>query len=1041
MSNTAQNTATSNDSVRAPSHSLDACVPTNSQPDAAWEMPGDRYRILGEIARGGMGVVLRASDVSFDRPLAIKVLLHGRGDAAANERRFLEEAAITGQLQHPGIPPVHDFGRLSDGRPFFSMKLIQGRTLTELLKERPTPQTDLPRFLKIFEQIAQTVAYTHSQGIIHRDLKPLNVMVGAFGEVQVMDWGLAKRLRDGKPAEAPRAAAVHIVPAETATAVPGALSESSQTQAGQVLGTFAYMAPEQARGEVQSVDERCDVFGLGAILCTILTGDPPYQGSEGRSLWQKAQQAELDDAWSRLERCGADTDLILLAISCLAPRKEDRPRDGRAVADAVAGYLTHVQERLQQAHVAQARAEVKAREANKRRRLAVGLAAAVVTLIAGIGAAGLWYTHDQGRQTAEFNSRRDYLQREVTDALDEVDRQRADLHRRLQDDRHAAKLLSELHEWRALVDAAQAAWTRADRLAEGGRDMLPEDLRERLTSSARALDADADDHRLAVALDKIRLESADTVAGGLEIWRAGPKLAKVFADAGFDLPNAAPEVSAARIRQSKIRPALVAALDFWALVTQDDALRRRLLEVSCAADPEPWRDRLRQPEIWRDGAKLNALADDVDYTAQSPHLLAALAQRLRVARGDAVEFLRRALLEHPGDFWLFFELGMASANPIEQAGAFRAALGIRPDSSVTYYSLGVVQFGERKFAEAKACYKKAIELDGQNAGALNNMGLVLAEFNRRGEAVEYYKKAIAADPQSAAARINLGADHQAQRKFAEAAQLYHAVLESHPKSPAAYNNLSTLLREQKKLDEAVAWCRKSLDVQRDNPTAWCNLGHTLREQGKLREALDAMHQGHKLGMQEKSWRHPSAQWVKDIESSIALDEKLSVVLRGEEQPRDAREQVAFAELCVTPRQRYAAATQFYADAFAAEARLASGLLAGHRYRAAGAAARAGRGLGMDAASLTDAQRKALRQQALEWLQAELQGWSKALDSRFPPAAVVHRKTEPWLTDPDLACVRDESALANLPTDERAAWRQVWSDLAALQQRSLRAAGK
>src|SRR5262249_20297855 len=119
------------------------------------KLPGDRYRVVGEIARGGMGVVVRAYDASFDRPLAIKVLLSRSGAVA--ERPFPKEARLTGQLQHPGIPPVHELGRLADGRPYFSMKLIEGRTLADLLRQRSSPAAELPRFLKIFEQIAQTL--------------------------------------------------------------------------------------------------------------------------------------------------------------------------------------------------------------------------------------------------------------------------------------------------------------------------------------------------------------------------------------------------------------------------------------------------------------------------------------------------------------------------------------------------------------------------------------------------------------------------------------------------------------------------------------------------------------------------------------------------------------------------------------------------------------------------------------------------------------------------------------------------------------------
>src|SRR5262249_24151610 len=152
-----------------------------------------------EVGRGGMGLVLRAHDATFNRTLAIKVLLIAPDEQPQLASRFLDEAQIMGQLQHPGIPPVHHLGTLNDGRPFFTMKLIQGRTLSELLRESPHTAQDIARFVSVFGQICQTIGYAHSRGILHRDLKPENVMVGAFGEVQVMDWGLAKVL--GKEAE------------------------------------------------------------------------------------------------------------------------------------------------------------------------------------------------------------------------------------------------------------------------------------------------------------------------------------------------------------------------------------------------------------------------------------------------------------------------------------------------------------------------------------------------------------------------------------------------------------------------------------------------------------------------------------------------------------------------------------------------------------------------------------------------------------------------------------------------------------------------
>src|SRR6516164_5894642 len=152
------------------------------------------YCVESEIGTGGMGEVYRVQDSDLNRSLAVKVLRREHRGQPDLETRFLEEAQILGQLQHPGIVQVHDVGRLDDGRPFFVMKLVKGQTLAELLQERPRPDHDLPRFLAIFEQICQTMANAHAHGVIHRDLKPSNVMVGAFGEVQVMDWGLAKVL-------------------------------------------------------------------------------------------------------------------------------------------------------------------------------------------------------------------------------------------------------------------------------------------------------------------------------------------------------------------------------------------------------------------------------------------------------------------------------------------------------------------------------------------------------------------------------------------------------------------------------------------------------------------------------------------------------------------------------------------------------------------------------------------------------------------------------------------------------------------------------
>jgi serine/threonine protein kinase len=165
--------------------------------------PQTRFILREEIARGGMGAVIRGGDTLLGRDLAINVLLDAHRQDPEVVQRFLEEAQINGQLQHPGIVPLHEMGQLDDKRPFFAMKFVQGHTLTKLLLRRQSTEEDRSRFIGIFQQVCQTVAYAHSRGVMHRDLKPSNIMVGAFGEVQVMDWGLASLgliARCGQPA-------------------------------------------------------------------------------------------------------------------------------------------------------------------------------------------------------------------------------------------------------------------------------------------------------------------------------------------------------------------------------------------------------------------------------------------------------------------------------------------------------------------------------------------------------------------------------------------------------------------------------------------------------------------------------------------------------------------------------------------------------------------------------------------------------------------------------------------------------------------------
>ncbi|MEA2693385.1 MAG: eukaryotic-like serine/threonine-protein kinase [Acidobacteriota bacterium] len=223
-------------------------------PDDGPEIPGGRYEVLAEIGRGGMGTVYLARDRDLDREVALKVLRLALPDVAT---RMLREARILARLEHPGIVPVHDVGTLPDGRIFYAMRRVRGQHLDAYART-----ATLPELLRAFERVLDAVAFAHAHGVIHRDLKPDNVLVGPFGDVLVMDWGVAKLRAEAGEGEAAGSPNSHL---------PG------QTAHGTVLGTPGYMAPEQARGEVEGTDERADVYALGRMLAALLgdMGDLP----------------------------------------------------------------------------------------------------------------------------------------------------------------------------------------------------------------------------------------------------------------------------------------------------------------------------------------------------------------------------------------------------------------------------------------------------------------------------------------------------------------------------------------------------------------------------------------------------------------------------------------------------------------------------------------------------------------------------------------------------------------------------------------------
>lgn len=336
----------------------DRTAVSDERKSASKDIPAtiDRYQILSKIAEGGMGIVLLGFDPMLGRRVAIKTLRPEFGNSSRRKQRFLQEAHLHAQLQHPSVVAVHESGELPDSRPYFVMSYVEGQTLSRLLRSRPDPKKDLNRFIQIFAKICQAIAYAHDRHIVHRDLKPQNVMVGDLGTVQVLDWGLAKRINPfpikSSPPQLPSAPDLEIAEDDAradaeedvsewlvASSMIGSTNSNQLTLNGSVIGTVAYLSPEQARGDTLRVGKAADVFCLGGILCEILTGHPPYLGHDQKAVIQQARRGELDEAHERMKHCGAEKSLIDLTRRCLAFDPSARPRDAGEVTEAITAYL------------------------------------------------------------------------------------------------------------------------------------------------------------------------------------------------------------------------------------------------------------------------------------------------------------------------------------------------------------------------------------------------------------------------------------------------------------------------------------------------------------------------------------------------------------------------------------------------------------------------------------------------------------------------------------------------------------------------------
>ncbi len=841
------------------------------------------------------------------------------------------------------------------------------------------------------------------------------------------------------------------------------------------------MAPEQARGEVDRIDERADVFGLGAILCEVLTGQAPFVATSREEIRAQAARGDLADALGRLEQCDADAELVALARSCLRSERNRRPRNAGEVAGRITAYLVGVQERLKAAELGQVEAQTRAEEARaravierSRRRRTVALAASVLITAAVIG--GGW-TYLAQQRTARLMA----TSRVVTEALAEAERLRGQAQ---------AAGLGDLSKWSEAMGAARRAH---DLLAQGEAD---DALRGRVAAALADLEQEQDAAAKRVAeveRDRKLLSRLETIAGNLaddgNVEQMHVEYAAAFREFGIDLDQLDPKEAGKRLAQRSAPAELASYLDGWAVSLRtargkkDEASWRRLLTAAQATDPDPWRVALRDQIGRNDRQALMRLAADPKILEIQPArslLLLAVALQDQGNRGQAEQVLRRAWRLDPGDFWVNVALG--ELFPVEDHTYARsdegprfltAAVAIRPRSDAAHEYLGCALRDRGKLEEANAEFRTALRLRPDSDRYHNRLGYTLREQGKLDEAITEYREALRLWQDSWWHHQGLGDTLERQGKLEEAIAEYRESLRLNPGSPDTHNklgailyngrhdydgaitefrtairlkpdytfahsNLGNALMAQGKLEEAIAEYREALRLTPDYPEAHFTLGLALRAQGEFAEAIGELHEARVLARTNPQLVRTNPRFGQEIGRDLAATEqmaslapRLPAVLTGKSKPVDAVETLGFAWLCYY-KMLHGASARLWTEAFHADPKLADDMQAQNRYNAACAAALAGSGQGKDDPPLDGPTQARWRKQAIDWLRADLAAWSKLLE-KDPPAArqSIAQTPQHWKADADLAGLREAAALAKLPEAEQKACRSLWAEVDTL----------
>jgi tetratricopeptide (TPR) repeat protein len=646
-----------------------------------------------------------------------------------------------------------------------------------------------------------------------------------------------------------------------------------------MMGTPAYMPPEQAQGDVARVDRRSDVFALGAILCEILTGEPPYREADG-DLVRQAANAELAGAHARLEACDADKALVALCTECLAPARRARPESAVEVAERVATYLTSVEERAR-------RAELDAAEARYRHRTTLVASAAGLALVVLGAGSWIWIDGQAQERRAEATQRvataisaasgargraaaeAEGLDPTLWDAALQSARAAAELAR--SDDVDAPTRTSAESLLASVQQERDAAATEAARRA---RDAT---MLERLETLRIPIDEDVRTHGWELR-EARRLDAAYAAAFAEYLGGASP----------LEVPS---EEALASFRRGDIAVELATSLDHWAMTrdTQrgtdhaaDAAGTARIRELAQRLDSEdPWRAKLRSllPNAEHEGERLRALAGDAD----SQTLTAAGCRVLAVAlwrageKGASVAALRRSQEAHPRDFDLCFRLALfleqlEEPHWEEAVATYRIAHALRPDHAEVLHRQGLVLNDQlRRYAEAERTFRRLDARDPDDSHWLGHVAVAVDFQGRADEAMELFERSLALAPGDGVQHKSIGAAFYRRRQYGKAREHFERALELIPEDAGAntnygnvlvelgdparaelygrraveldprneryLNNLAEILSSLDRSKDAEALCRKAIEIDPYEPNTHTNLGNILQNQGRIADAI------------------------------------------------------------------------------------------------------------------------------------------------------------------------------------------------------------